>query len=104
LKFIYIFFLSFFSLQLYAQNNLNPLYVSMISPQNMYHQNLYIENDIDNKDSAIQTCEVEKEGFFSSLFDINEDQEKTFLGVELDYIKLGMSLVSLGIDFVIPIE
>ena len=76
----------------------------MISPQSMYHQNLYLENDFDNKDSSIKTCEVEKEGFFSSLFDINEDQEKTFLGVELDYIKLGMSLVSLGIDFMIPIE
>ena len=76
----------------------------MISPQSMYHQNLYLENDFDNKDRATKTCEVEKEGFFSSLFDINEDQEKTFLGVELDYIKLGMSLVSLGIDFIIPIE
>jgi len=31
-------------------------------------------------------------------------KKKTFLGVELDYIKLGMSLVSLGIDFIIPIE
>ncbi len=76
----------------------------MISPQSMYHQNLYLENDFDNKGRATKTCEVEKEGFFSSLFDINEDQEKTFLGVELDYIKLGMSLVSLGIDFIIPIE
>jgi len=53
---------------------------------------------------SLKTCEIEKENFFESLFYENEDDEKTFMGIEFDYIKLGMSFLSLGMNFVIPVE
>jgi len=104
LRFVILFFLSFFSVQIFAQSNLNKTYVSMISPQNMYQQNIYVENKIEEDDLSLKTCEIEKENFFESLFYENEDDEKTFMGIEFDYIKLGMSFLSLGMNFVIPVE
>lgn len=78
--------------------------MSMISPQNMYQQNIYVENKIEEDDLSLKTCEIEKENFFESLFYENEYDEKTFMGIEFDYIKLGMSFLSLGMNFVIPAE
>jgi hypothetical protein len=76
----------------------------MISPQNMYQQNIYVENKIEEDDLSLKTCEIEKENFFESLFYENDDDEKTFMGIEFDYIKLGMSFLSLGMNFVVPME
>jgi len=53
---------------------------------------------------SLKTCEIEKENFFESLFYENDDDEKTFMGIEFDYIKLGMSFLSLGMNFVVPME
>ena len=78
--------------------------MSMISPQNMYQQNIYVDNKIEEDDLPLKTCEIEKENFFESLFYENDDDEKTFMGIEFDYIKLGMSILSLGMNFVIPVE
>jgi hypothetical protein len=76
----------------------------MISLQNIYQQDIYVENNIEVADFSLKTCEIEKENFFESLFYENEDDEKTFMGIEFDYIKLGMSFLSLGMNFVVPME
>ena len=76
----------------------------MISPQNIHQQDIYVENNIEAADFSLKTCEIEKENFFESLFYENEDDEKTFMGIEFDYIKLGMSFLSLGMNFVVPME
>ena len=99
MRFVILFLLSFFSAQISAQPTFNTTYVSMISPQN-----IYVENNIEAAHLSLKTCEIEKENFFESLFYENEDDEKTFMGIEFDYIKLGMSFLSLGMNFVIPVE
>ena len=104
MRFVIFFFTVFFSAQISAQPTFNTTYVSMISPQNMYQQNIYVENNIKAANLPLKTCEIEKETFFESLFYENEDDEKTFMGIEFDYIKLGMSFLSLGMNFVIPVE
>ena len=104
MRLVILFLLTFFSVQIFAQSNLNTTYVSMISPQNIYQQDIYIENNIEGADLSLKTCEIEKENFFESLFYENEDDEKTFMGIEFDYIKLGMSFLSLGMNFVVPME
>ena len=76
----------------------------MMSPQNIYKQYVNVENNIEASHLSLKTCEIEKETFFESLFYENEDDEKTFMGIEFDYIKLGMSFLSLGMNFVVPME
>ena len=102
MRFVIFFFTVFFSAQISAQPTFNTTYVSMMSPQNIYQQDIYIENKIEGADLSLKTCEIEKENFFESLFYENEGDEKTFMGIELDYIKLGMSFLSLGMNFVVP--
>jgi hypothetical protein len=104
LRFVIFFLLSFFSAQISAQPTFNTTYVSMISPQNIYQKVIYVENNIEAADLSLKTCEIEKENFFESLFYENEDDEKTFMGIEFDYIKLGMSFLSLSMNFVVPME
>ena len=104
MRLVILFLLTFFSVQIFAQANLNTTYVSMISPQNIYQQDIYFENNIEAAHLYLKTCEIEKENFFESLFYENEDDEKTFMGIEFDYIKLGMSFLSLGMNFVVPME
>jgi len=96
----YILFLLIFSTQISAQNNFYPTHITMISPQVNAYQNTKYHDNI--PEPEIKTCELEEEGFFTSLFPENDDSERTFMGIELDYIEFGLSLVSIGVDFIIP--
>ena len=90
----------FISLNVFA-NNMKPTQIAYYGQETKTDYSFYTETMNTAEIKAFKACHLsEKEiNFFNDHIIYPEDKNKTFLGLDLDILEMGLSFVSLGLSF-----
>ncbi len=104
MKLVFLFLFAFLSSNIYANTNMQP---TQIAYNSFYVKQSDMIHSVSSEQvrSDLSCYANEGQNIFDKFLSNNEydDEKKSFFGVDLDYIKFGVSLFSLGLDF-IPVE
>lgn len=91
----------FMSFTVFA-NNMQPMQIAYYAHENKTDHSFYTETMNASEIEALKACHLsEKEiNFFNDHIIYPEDKNKTFLGLDLDILEMGLSFVSLGLSLV----
>ena len=91
----------FMSLTVFA-NNMQPMQIAYYAQENKTDHSFYTETMNASEIEAFKACHLsEKEiNFFNDHIIYPEDKNKTFLGLDLDILEMGLSFVSLGLSLI----
>lgn len=91
----------FLSFSVFA-NNMKPMQIAYYAKENKIDYSFYTETMNSAEIEAFKACHLsEKEiNFFNDHIIYPEDKNKTFLGLDLDILEMGLSFVSLGLSFI----
>ena len=91
----------FMSFTVFA-NNMQPMQIAYYAQENKTDHSFYTETMNASEIEALKACHLsEKEiDFFYDHIIYPEDKNKTFLGLDLDILEMGLSFVSLGLSLV----
>ena len=83
-------------------NNMQPMQIAYYAQENKTDHSFYTETMNASEIEAFKACHLsEKEiNFFNDHIIYPEDKNKTFLGLDLDILKMSLSFVSLGLSFI----
>tara|TARA_Y100000748_G_scaffold239768_1_gene203919 strand:+ start:83 stop:430 length:348 start_codon:yes stop_codon:yes gene_type:complete len=91
----------FISFNVFA-NNMKPMQIAYYAKENKTDYSFYTKTMNSAEIEAFKACHLsEKEiNFFNDHIIYPEDKNKTFLGLDLDILEMGLSFVSLGLSFI----
>ena len=91
----------FMSFTVFA-NNMQPMQIAYYAQENKTDHSFYTETMNASEIEALKACHLsEKEiNFFNDHIIYPEDKNKTFLGLYLDILEMGLSFLSLGLSFI----
>ena len=92
----------FLSFNVFA-NNMKPMQIAYYAKENKTDYSFYTKTMNSDEIEAFKACHLsEKEiHFVNDHIIYPEEKNKTFLGLELDIIEIGLSFVSLGLSFIL---